>query len=55
MEWRVLLLLIDAAPYMVKAGNSLNIIYTNMMMYVTCVVYFCNCLAEKNYFQKLIL
>jgi hypothetical protein len=46
MEQRVLLLLTDAASYMVKAGKSLKIFYTNMI-HVTCTAHACNRLAEK--------
>ncbi|KAL4098928.1 hypothetical protein QTP88_023441 [Uroleucon formosanum] len=46
MERRVLLLLTDAAQYMVKSGKSLKLFYSNMI-HVTCIAHACNLIAEK--------
>lgn len=51
MEWwhyedRVLLMLTDAASYMVKAGQRLKPFYKNLI-HVTFVAHAVNCLAEK--------
>ena len=46
MERRVLLLLTDAALYMVKAGKSLKLFYSNMV-HMTCIAYTCNLISEK--------
>jgi len=42
----VLLFLIDAAPYMVKATNSLKALYSKMV-HVTCLEHALYCVAEK--------
>jgi len=42
----ILLFLSDAAPYMVKAGKSLNIFYTKMI-HVTCIVHAFHRVAEQ--------
>lgn len=46
IENKVLLFISDAAPYMVKAGQSLKIFYFKMI-HVTCIAHACNRLAEK--------
>jgi hypothetical protein len=46
MERRVLLLLTNAATYMVKAGKSFKIFYINMI-HVTCTTHASNRFAEK--------
>lgn len=46
MERRVLLLLTDAAPYMVKSGKSLKLFYSNMI-HATCIAHAFNLIAEK--------
>lgn len=46
MKRRVLLLLKNAASYMVKADKFLKIFYTNMI-HVTCTAHACNRLAKK--------
>ena len=46
IENKILLFISDAAPYMVKAGHSLNFFYFKMI-HVTCIAHACNRLAEK--------
>jgi len=45
MERCVLLLLTDAALYMVKSGKSLKLFYSNIVK--TCIAHTCNLIAEK--------
>ncbi|KAJ4437535.1 hypothetical protein ANN_17680 [Periplaneta americana] len=42
----VLLFLTDAAPYMVKAANSLKVLYSKMV-HVTCLAHACHRIAEE--------
>jgi len=43
---KVLLMLSDAVPYMVKTGQSLTVFYANLI-HVTCVAHVFNRVAEK--------
>lgn len=43
---KVLLLLSDAAPYMIKAGKTLNVFFPNMI-HVTCLAHMLQRIAEK--------
>jgi hypothetical protein len=43
---KVLLLLSDAAPYMIKAGKTLNVFFPNMI-HITCLAHMLQRIAEK--------
>lgn len=43
MERRVIILLTDTAPYMIKSGNPWKFFYSDM----TCIAHACNLIVEK--------
>ena len=42
----ILLLVTDAAPYMIKAGNGLTLLYPNLI-YITCLAYALHRVSEE--------